>query len=105
MALGADLANSARGFMFSLGCIQALKCNTNKCPTGIATSDPLLMSGLEPAVKHIRVANYQRKTLDAASSILGAMGLDDFNNLPRNAFMRRGDARKVWTFEELYPEA
>jgi glutamate synthase domain-containing protein 2 len=45
LALGADVANSARGFMLSLGCIQALKCNTNKCPTGIATTNPYLMEG------------------------------------------------------------
>eukprot|EP01043_Picozoa_sp_COSAG02_P083544 COSAG02_NODE_21538_length_784_cov_1.052555_1_plen_61_part_10 len=46
LALGADVCNAARAMMFALGCIQALKCNTNKCPTGVATQDRDLMSGL-----------------------------------------------------------
>ena len=56
--LGADAIRSARGFMFSLGCIQALQCNENTCPTGVTTHDPKLQKGLDPAVKADRVANY-----------------------------------------------
>ena len=56
--LGADVVCSARGFMFSLGCIQALQYNENTCPTGITTHDPKLQKGLDPAVKADRVANY-----------------------------------------------
>lgn len=74
IALGADVVNSARGFMLSLGCIQALKCNTNKCPTGITTQDKMLMAGLDPEDKMVRVYNYHRKTVNAAGDILGAMG-------------------------------
>lgn len=64
LALGADVANSARGFMLSLGCIQALKCNTNKCPTGIATTNPYLMEGLDPEDKSHRVYNFTRELWD-----------------------------------------
>ena len=58
LCLGADVVCSARGFMFALGCIQALQCNENTCPTGITTHDPRLQKGLDPTVKANRVANY-----------------------------------------------
>jgi glutamate synthase domain-containing protein 2 len=58
---GADFVTSARGFMFALGCIQALKCNRNTCPTGITTHDPRLQKGLVPAVKAERVAQLCRR--------------------------------------------
>lgn len=58
IATGADFVSSARGFMFSLGCIQALKCNKNTCPTGITTHNPRLQKGLNPADKAVKVANY-----------------------------------------------
>ena len=58
LALGADATNCARGMMFALGCIQALKCNTNKCPTGIATQDAALSSSLHVPTKEVRVANF-----------------------------------------------
>ena len=58
LAAGADFINSARGFMFSLGCIQALKCNKNICPTGIATHNKRLQKGLNPKDKAVKVANY-----------------------------------------------
>ena len=63
LALGADICNSARAMMFALGCIQALMCNTNKCPTGIATSKPHLMAGLDVDDKAVRVAQFQAKTV------------------------------------------
>jgi len=58
IATGADFVTSARGFMFSLGCIQALRCNKNTCPTGITTHNPRLQKGLDPADKSVKVANY-----------------------------------------------
>lgn len=60
LAVGADFAVSARGFMFALGCIQAMQCNKNTCPTGITTSNPDLQRGLDPTDKGVRVANYQK---------------------------------------------
>jgi len=65
LALGADLCNSARGMLFALGCVQALKCNTNRCPTGITTQDPELMKGLDVNSKSYRVFNYQKDTVHA----------------------------------------
>lgn len=59
LSLGADLCNAARAMMFALGCIQALKCNTNKCPTGVATQDPELMKGLVVEDKATRVYQYE----------------------------------------------
>lgn len=60
LAVGADFAVSARGFMFALGCIQAMQCNKNTCPTGITTSNTDLQRGLDPTDKGVRVANYQK---------------------------------------------
>jgi glutamate synthase domain-containing protein 2 len=60
MALGCDLLNVAREAMLAVGCIQAQKCHTDKCPTGVATQDPWLSHGLDPTLKSVRVANYIR---------------------------------------------
>jgi glutamate synthase domain-containing protein 2 len=81
LALGADLTNAARAFMLSLGCIQALKCNTNKCPTGIATQNKELQYGLDPTDKSYRVYNFHRKTMDAAAEIIGTIGHDQFASI------------------------
>lgn len=88
-ALGADVCNSARAMMFALGCIQALKCNTNKCPTGITTSDPELMAGLHVPSKAERVTNFHKKTVHNFYEIVGAMGLDDPRLLTPTHVMRR----------------
>ena len=58
LCMGADFVTSARGFMFSLGCIQAMQCNKNTCPTGVTTHDPKLQRGLDPILKTDRVAHY-----------------------------------------------
>ena len=71
LALGADFCNSARGFMFAIGCIQAQSCHTNKCPVGIATQDKL-----EPVDKSQRVARFHRNTLHALGELASAAGLD-----------------------------
>jgi glutamate synthase domain-containing protein 2 len=74
IALGADLCNSARGFMFSLGCIQALRCNTNDCPTGVATQRASLAKGLVVTDKSERVYNFHKNTIHAVKELLGASG-------------------------------
>ncbi|GAA0880074.1 FMN-binding glutamate synthase family protein [Algoriphagus jejuensis] len=74
LALGADMCNSARGFMFSLGCIQALRCNTNACPTGVATQDKHLEKGLVVTDKSERVYNFHKNTVHAVKELLGATG-------------------------------
>jgi len=89
MALGADVMNSARAMLFSLGCIQALKCNTNKCPTGITTQDPELVSGLDVDTKAVRVFTYHKNTCHNFYEMIGAIGLDDPRKLRPDHVMRR----------------
>lgn len=88
LALGADLCNSARGFMFSLGCIQALRCNTNDCPTGVATQDKMLVKGLAVTEKKDRVYYFHRNTLLAAMELLAACGKKSFDDISMDIFMR-----------------
>lgn len=76
LALGADWCNSARGFMFAIGCIQAQACHTNKCPVGIATQDTLRQRALDPDDKSQRVARFHRNTLHALGELASAAGLD-----------------------------
>lgn len=88
LGLGADLCNSARGFMFSLGCIQALRCNTNDCPTGVATQDKGLVSGLVVSDKSERVFNFHKNTLHSLMELLAACGLDNVDDINMSHFMR-----------------
>jgi glutamate synthase domain-containing protein 2 len=88
IAMGADLCNSARGFMFSLGCIQALKCNNNECPTGVATQNKMLMKGLVVTDKSERVYYFHKNTLHAANELLAAAGKNSFSEVDINIFMR-----------------
>ncbi len=76
LAIGADWVNSARGFMFAIGCIQSRHCHTNKCPTGVATQDPLRQRALVVEDKATRVANFHRNTLIALAEMLAAAGLN-----------------------------
>ncbi|MBD3624415.1 MAG: FMN-binding glutamate synthase family protein [Rhodobacteraceae bacterium] len=93
LALGADWCNSARGFMFAIGCIQSQSCHTNKCPVGIATQDTLRQRALDPEDKSERVARFHRNTLKALGEIAGAAGLDDPRNfLPYHLMFRQKDA-------------
>ena len=103
LALGADVCNAARGFMFSLGCIQALKCHNNHCPTGITTQDPYLMRGLVVPEKAERAQTFQRKTVHMAADIVGAMGLDDPSQVNGTHIMRRGPDGRVLTLREMFP--
>jgi len=75
MALGADWCNSARGFMFALGCIQAQSCHTGNCPTGVTTQDPLRQQALVVPDKTERVLNYHQNTLKALKELVQAAGL------------------------------
>lgn len=104
LALGADLCNSARGMMLALGCIQARKCNTNHCPTGVATQNEELIYGLVPADKKVRVANYHRNTVAAFADLLGAAGLGLSAEICRAHVNRRVSTQVVLTYRELFPE-
>ena len=103
LALGADWANSARGFMFAVGCIQAQACHTNHCPTGVATQDPLRQRAINVPDKAQRVANFHRNTLKALGDMSGAAGLDHpIKFLPHHLMMREND-RDMVTGEDVYP--
>jgi glutamate synthase domain-containing protein 2 len=103
IALGADLCNSARGMMFALGCIQALECNSNTCPTGVATQDPSLMKGLVVEDKTVRVFNFHRLTVASAIELLGAAGLHHPHQLTRAYINRRVAANSIQSYLESFP--
>ncbi len=103
IALGADVCYSARGMMFSLGCIQALRCNSNDCPAGVATQDPGLQAGLIPAEKRPRVASFHRETVRHLLEICGAAGLDGPHQLEPWMINRRLDETRTVTLAEVYP--
>jgi glutamate synthase domain-containing protein 2 len=103
LALGADTCNSARAMMMAIGCIQALLCNTNQCPTGIATQDPKLTVGLVVADKKVRLANYHSGTIQNFVELLGASGLDEMKNLTRSHIYRRVNLNEMLTYEEIFP--
>ena len=103
LALGADWANSARGFMFSIGCIQAQSCHTNHCPTGVATQDKSRQRALVVPDKAQRVANFHRNTLKALGDMTGAAGLTHPSGfLPWHLMMRENE-REMVTGEDVYP--
>ncbi|TXT34403.1 MAG: hypothetical protein FD138_1674, partial [Planctomycetota bacterium] len=102
LALGADACNSARGMMLALGCIQALKCNSNHCPVGIATQNHWLMAGLDPTNKSVRVANFQRETIKSLSEMLGALGLRNTQELRPWHIMHRVSPTVTKHYGELY---
>jgi glutamate synthase domain-containing protein 2 len=94
LCLGADVVCSARGFMFALGCIQALQCNENTCPTGITTHNPKLQRGLNPANKAVRVANYAHAMRKEVALISHSAGVLDPAGLePQHAYLIGADGQ------------
>ncbi|RQP18334.1 FMN-binding glutamate synthase family protein [Parapedobacter defluvii] len=102
-ALGADICNSARGMMMALGCIQALECNANTCPTGVATQDPELTKGLVVAEKKMRVANFHHETVRSAGELMGAAGIRHPDHIHRVYIHRRISPNRVETYLDSYP--
>lgn len=102
LALGADICNSARGMMLALGCVQSLICNTNRCPTGVATQNPALAAGLDISDKGQRVARFQHETVKAAMEIISSAGLKHTNELNRSHIFRRISETEVRRFDEIY---
>ena len=102
LALGADACYSARGMMFALGCIQALKCNEDVCPVGVATQKPHLYKGLDVADKHVRVAQFHRNTLRATVEIMEACGFKSVDDIRADKFFRKVDAISTVSFHEIY---
>ena len=103
ISLGADMCNGARAMMLALGCIQALECNTNTCPTGVATQNQKLAAGLNVDDKKVRVANYQHETVKAAVELMSAAGIDHPDHLHRSHIYRRVSANQIQTYAEMYP--
>jgi glutamate synthase domain-containing protein 2 len=103
MALGADACNSARAMMMAVGCIQALLCNTNACPTGVATQDPELTAGLVVEDKKQRVANFHKNTVTSFVELMCAAGISDPSNINRHDIYRRVFMNQVRSFEDIYP--
>lgn len=105
ISLGADMVNSARGMMLAMGCIQALQCNKNTCPVGIATQNKALMKGLVVTDKAQRVANFHHETLHAFIELVAAAGIDKPEELTRSHINRRVSMNKVMTYAEIFPES
>ena len=103
LALGADVCNAARAMMLAMGCIQALRCNTNQCPTGIATQDKDLQRGLDVTDKGQRVANFHRATLHALLDVVAAAGLHHPAALRPWHIMRRIAPTQTRSYHEIYP--
>jgi hypothetical protein len=102
LAIGADWCNAARGFMFALGCVQSLSCNTNHCPTGVATQSRLRQMGLNVPDKAERVASFHRLTLASLSNMLAAAGLTHPDQLSPHHLVRRVSATEIRQFANLH---
>ena len=102
LAIGADWANAARGFMFALGCVQSLSCNTNHCPTGVATQDKFRQRALVVPDKAERVYRFHANTLKALAEMLAAAGLAHPSELGPHHLARRISATEIRQFSELH---
>ncbi|WP_340318144.1 FMN-binding glutamate synthase family protein [Rhizorhabdus argentea] len=102
-ALGADWCNAARSFMFSLGCVQSMRCHTDTCPTGVATQSPARQRGLVVPEKAQRVARFQRATLDALHDIVVAAGLHSPDEFTPDGLRLRLNAAEMRSVDEIYP--
>ena len=103
LALGADACYTARAMMMAVGCIQALECHKNTCPTGVATQDPELVKGLVVEDKKTRVANFHKSTVHSFVELLGAAGLDHPSQIRRSMINRRVTVSDSKRYDELYP--
>ena len=103
LCLGADVCYSARGMMMALGCIQALKCDTNTCPTGVATNDPSLVRGLVVEDKWKRVRNYHGATVNDFLELLMAAGCSHLREMDRTLIFKQVN-NKTLSYATLYPD-
>lgn len=103
LALGADVCNSARGMMMALGCVQSLTCNSNHCPTGVATQDPKLHRGLVVSDKSERVFSFHKKTVHAAVDILSSAGLSSPEAVNRTHIFRRVNQQDIKRYDQVFP--
>jgi len=103
LGLGADFVVGGRGFMFSLGCIQALKCNKNTCPTGITTHDARLQKGLVPQVKSEKVANYALEMIHEVETLAHSVGVTEPRQIRRKHIRVMQDNGNSVSLARLYP--
>ncbi len=103
MALGADICNSARGMMLALGCVHSLICNSNKCPSGVATQDPRLFKGLVVPDKAKRVAQFHAKTVHATAEIIASAGIRHTSELNRTHIYRRISQYEIKRYDQIFP--
>jgi glutamate synthase domain-containing protein 2 len=101
MALGADWCNSARGFMFALGCLQGQQCHSGHCPTGVSTQDPLRQKSLVVPDKATRVYNFHLQTLHALKEMVQAIGVAHPQDITAHHIVRRTADRKVQSLAQL----
>jgi len=104
LAMGADLVNIARGFMITVGCIQALKCQSNICPTGVATTDPHLQKALVIEEKKWRVTNYLITLRKGLFRLSAAAGVDSPVHLTRENIVFKDDKGVVQSLEDIYQQ-
>ncbi|SER54414.1 FMN-binding glutamate synthase family protein [Halopseudomonas bauzanensis] len=102
LAIGADWVNSARGFMFAIGCIQSRTCHTNRCPTGVATQDPLRQRALVVPDKAERVYHFHRNTMIALAEMLAAAGLSHPAQLEPHFLVHRLSATEVKLYSQMH---
>ncbi|MFD4631597.1 FMN-binding glutamate synthase family protein [Streptomyces sp. NPDC058284] len=102
LAMGADYTNAARAMMFAVGCIQAQRCHTNRCPTGVTTQDPRRARALDVPDKAARVARFQEATVKSALQIMAAMGVRDTSELNPRLLRRREDHSGFRSYAELH---
>lgn len=103
LALGADTVNSARAMMFAIGCVQSRSCNTDKCPTGVATQDPARARALDVDDKSLRVYNYQREMVKNLLEVLAVAGLERLEDLRPHHINHRVGGTVVRNYDEMYP--
>lgn len=100
LALGADWCNTARAFMFAVGCIQSQRCHTNECPVGVATQDSHLQRALDVSDKSERVYHYHHNTVEALAEIVAAAGLEHPSELTPHHFFARSGPHRVHSFAQ-----
>ena len=103
LALGADWCNAARGYMFSLGCVQSLSCHTDRCPTGVTTQNQDRQKALVPADKATRVHQFHENTMMALRDLIAAAGLNHPDELGPEHIIRRISSTKVRSLSRLLP--
>ncbi|WP_407944045.1 FMN-binding glutamate synthase family protein [Marinobacter mangrovi] len=103
LALGADMCNAARAFMFAVGCIQAQRCHTDTCPTGVTTQNPARSKSLDVPSKALRVRNFHDATVQSLLDITGALGLTSPDLLGPEHIYHRPEYGPACTYREMHP--